>query len=99
MDKKNDEGVQKKIVKTIEIENMATVDNDEQLTPIMTSRSRSLQDRNGGVDNDPGDPALRKPNPHSRRVSQIHVEMDHTMLLPTLRSKIKSLTCKMIFDD
>ena len=42
MDKKNDEGVQKKIVKTIGIENMATCENDEQLTPMMIGRSRPL---------------------------------------------------------
>ena len=41
-DETNDEGVQKKIVKTNGIENVATCDNDEQLTPIMTGRSRPL---------------------------------------------------------
>ena len=61
-DKTNDEGVQKKIVNTIGIENVATCDNEKQLTPIMTGRSRPLQDGNGDVDNDPRDPALRKPN-------------------------------------
>ena len=40
-DETND-GVQKKIVKTTRIENMATCDNDEQLTPIMIDRSRPL---------------------------------------------------------
>ena len=42
MDKKNDEGVQKKIVKTTGIENMATCKNDEQLTLMMTGRRRPL---------------------------------------------------------
>ena len=32
MDKKNDEGIQKKIVKTIGIENMTTCENDERRT-------------------------------------------------------------------
>ena len=54
---------------------------------------------NGDVDNDPRDLELRKPIPHSRCVSHIHVEMDHTMLSPFLRRKIKSLICKMTFDD
>ena len=34
-DETNDEGMQKKIMKTTRIENVATCDNDEQLTPIM----------------------------------------------------------------
>ena len=41
-DETNDEGVQKKIVKTSEIENMAMCDNDEQLTPITTGQSKPL---------------------------------------------------------
>ena len=61
-DETNDEGMQKKIMKTIGIENVITCDNDEQLTPIMTGRSRPLQGGNGDVDNDLGDPTLRKPN-------------------------------------
>ena len=95
----NDEGVQKKIVKTIGIKSVAMCDNDEQLTPIMTGLSRPLQDKNGDIDNNPGDLALKKPNPHSQRVFQIHAEMDHTMLSLTLRRKIKSLIRKMTFDD
>ena len=63
-DETND-GMQKKIVKTTRIENMATCDNDEQLTPIMIDRSRPLYDENCDVDNDLGHPVLRKPNPHS----------------------------------
>ena len=98
-DETNDEGVQNKIVKTTGIKNVETCDNDEQLTPIMIDKSKPLQDGNGDVDNDPGESALRKTNPHSRRVSQIHAEMDHTMLSPTVRRKIKSLIRKMIFDD
>ena len=39
-DETNDEGVQRKIVKITGIENMAMCDNHEQLTPIMTGRSR-----------------------------------------------------------
>ena len=61
-DETNDEEVQKKIMNTIGIENMATCDNKKQLTPIMTGRSRPLQDGNSDVDNDLGDPTLRKPN-------------------------------------
>ena len=61
-DKTNDEEVYNKIVKTTEIESMAMYDNDEQLTPIMIDQSKPLQDGNGDVDNDPRDPALRKPN-------------------------------------
>ena len=41
-DKTNDERVQKKRVKTTEIENMATRENDKQLTPMMTGRSKPL---------------------------------------------------------
>ena len=41
-DETNDEEVQKKIMNTIGIENMATCDNKKQLTPIMTGRSRPL---------------------------------------------------------
>ena len=41
-DETNDKGVQKKIVKTTEIENVATCDNDEQLTPIMIDQSKPL---------------------------------------------------------
>ena len=39
-DKMNDERVQKKTVKTTGIENRATRENDEHLTPMMTGRSR-----------------------------------------------------------
>ena len=42
MDKTNDEGVQKKIVKTIKIEKVPTCDTDEQLTPVMIGKSRPL---------------------------------------------------------
>ena len=41
-DETNDEGVQKKIVKTTGIENVAMCYNDEQLTPIMTDRNKPL---------------------------------------------------------
>ena len=41
-DKMNDERVQKKIVKTIGIENIATRENDEQLTSMMIGRSTPL---------------------------------------------------------
>ena len=40
MDKTIDEGVQKKIAKTIRIENMTMCYDEEQLTPIMTGQSR-----------------------------------------------------------
>ena len=86
-------------MKTIGIENRATRENDEHLTPMMIGRSRPLQDGNGNVDNDLRNPTLREPNPHSQRISQIHAEIDYTMLPPTLRRKIKSLLCKMTFDD
>ena len=41
-DKTNDERVQKKIVKTIKIEKVSTCDTDEQLTLVMTGKSRPL---------------------------------------------------------
>ena len=41
-DKTKNERVQKNIVKTIGIENIATRENDEQLTPMMIGRSRPL---------------------------------------------------------